>query len=219
MTGTASIEVTVDGARPLTELVATINAACDGIEDADIEPVLLLRLAPGAPPWPGDVGIQEVNRWERTVRRVEQLPALVVAVATGECSGVCADLLLTADLRIGTPDLRISFGGATGRLWPGMALHRLAQQVGVGRARQVAMSGGVLTASQARDIAVLDRVTDTVDHVPTDLPDGTDFRVRRQLLIEAASTGYQEALGMHLAACDRELRRLHRDADANQVMS
>ncbi|MEK8174877.1 hypothetical protein NKH77_54940 [Streptomyces sp. M19] len=35
-----------------------------------------------------------------------------------------------------------------------------------------------------------------------------ELAVRRQLLLEAASVEYDEALGVHLAACDRELRRL-----------
>jgi isomerase DpgB len=38
--------------------------------------------------------------------------------------------------------------------------------------------------------------------------------LRRQLLIEAGSAGYDEALGIHLAACDRELRRLRQAGGA-----
>jgi isomerase DpgB len=37
---------------------------------------------------------------------------------------------------------------------------------------------------------------------------GTDLAIRRQLLAEALSVSYEDALGAHLAACDRELRRL-----------
>ncbi|MFD0493628.1 hypothetical protein [Streptomyces rhizosphaericus] len=37
---------------------------------------------------------------------------------------------------------------------------------------------------------------------------GREAGIRRRLLTEAASAEYQDALGAHLAACDRELRRL-----------
>ena len=39
---------------------------------------------------------------------------------------------------------------------------------------------------------------------------GAEHAIRRQLLLEAATTSYEDALGAHLAACDRELRRLRR---------
>jgi isomerase DpgB len=37
--------------------------------------------------------------------------------------------------------------------------------------------------------------------------EGAELAIRRQLVLEAANTAYEEALGVHLAACDRALRR------------
>jgi isomerase DpgB len=37
---------------------------------------------------------------------------------------------------------------------------------------------------------------------------GPELSVRRQLLNEATSSAYEDAIGAHLAACDRELRRI-----------
>jgi isomerase DpgB len=36
---------------------------------------------------------------------------------------------------------------------------------------------------------------------------GAELAIRRQLVLEAATTTFEDALGMHLAACDRALRR------------
>jgi isomerase DpgB len=36
---------------------------------------------------------------------------------------------------------------------------------------------------------------------------GADLAIRRQLVLEAANTAFEDALGVHLAACDRALRR------------
>jgi isomerase DpgB len=36
---------------------------------------------------------------------------------------------------------------------------------------------------------------------------GTELAIRRQLMAEALTTSYEDALGLHLAACDRALRR------------
>jgi len=37
---------------------------------------------------------------------------------------------------------------------------------------------------------------------------GKEVAIRRQLLLDAAQHSFEEALGAHLAACDRALRRV-----------
>jgi isomerase DpgB len=38
--------------------------------------------------------------------------------------------------------------------------------------------------------------------------EGTELAIRRQLMLEAPTATFEDALGVHLAACDRSLRRL-----------
>jgi len=47
--------------------------------------------------------------------------------------------------------------------------------------------------------------------------DGRELSIRRRLLLEAASTSFEDALGAHLAACDRALRRAATDPPSDQV--
>jgi isomerase DpgB len=165
--------------------------------------------------WPGAVEIQDVNRWERAVRRLERLTAVSIAVGSGTCGGHALDLLLAADYRIATADFRLLLPVNDGHFWPGMAIHRLANQLGVARARQLVLWGHEISARRAVELGLIDEIatepTDAVQAATLLLGrvSGADLAVRRQLLLEAPATSFEEAIGAHLAACDRELRRVH----------
>ena len=211
------LHVDIDATRPLPELTARLNAACDQVEEPGRHTVLRLRLLPvpaHRQPWPAEVGVRDVNRWERAVRRLEQLPAMIVTTAEGVCGGPALDLLLASDFRIGDPGLLLMLPVNDGHFWPGMAVYRLAQQFGTARARQIVLWGDDLDARRAHEVGLIDQLSD-------DLAEAThtaivlmgrisdrELAVRRQLILEAPAAEFQDALGAHLAACDREIRRL-----------
>ncbi|WP_311137602.1 hypothetical protein [Streptomyces sp. I6] len=74
--------------------------------------------------------------------------------------------------------------------------------------------GDDIDAGRARDLGLIDQLTHDTEqaaHTATVLMgriSDRELAVRRQLLMEAQSLEFDEALGPHLAACDRELRRL-----------
>jgi isomerase DpgB len=209
--------VMLGGAQTLAELTGTVNAICDQVESRKGKSVVVLQLGATLPQgreWPGNVDITAVNRWERAVHRLEHLPAASIAVAQGTCGGPALDLLLATDFRIGAPDLRLMLPVNDGHFWPGMSIFRLVRQVGLARARQIVLWGTDIPLALASELGLIDRVSD-------DIPDAVrtakvligrisdrELTVRRQLLLEAGSVEYGDALGIHLAACDRELRRL-----------
>lgn len=211
------VMTTVDGGSPLGELTEVLTAVCREVEERRPPVVVVLALPHSCPDtreWPGGVNIQQVNRWERAVHRLERLAAVTIAVAQGICGGPALDLLLAADFRIGSPDLRLVLPVNDGHIWPGMALYRLVQHVGLARARQLALWGADITVSRAVELGLVDQVSDDLTdaiHTATVLRGrlaDQENRIRRQLLLEATARDYDEALGAHLAACDRELRRL-----------
>ncbi|MFJ9566863.1 enoyl-CoA-hydratase DpgB [Streptomyces fuscichromogenes] len=215
--------VEVDGTYPLAELTAALNSVCDQVERRGENSVLVLRL--GTAPtetreWPGEGDVQAVNRWERAVRRLEQLAAVSIVVAQGTCSGPALDLLLAADLRIGTPDFELLLPVNDGHFWPGMSLFRLVKHVGLARARRIVLWGTDIALAEARELGLIDQVSDDVPDavrtaaVLTSRISDRETAIRRQLLIEAGTFEYDDALGAHLAACDRELRRLRKAAVA-----
>ncbi|MFC9842957.1 enoyl-CoA-hydratase DpgB [Streptomyces sp. NPDC060223] len=205
-----------DGGSGLPALTARLNELCDRVEEQP-QAVVVLRPAAGTGEdrsWPGRARIQDVNRWERAVRRLERSPAVSIAVASGTCAGPALDLLLAADYRIAGADLRLLLPVNDGHFWPGTGIHRLVTQLGAARARQLVLWGTELTAERSLGTGLVDEVADDVpDAVRTATvwlgrAAGAELAVRRALLLAAGATPYEDALGMHLAACDRELRRL-----------
>jgi isomerase DpgB len=233
----ADVYFEMSGGEPLSAaLVSGVVDVCARVEDASAKrPTLVVRIegvnhAGGTEPWPHESGthaIHLVTQWERTLRRVERLPAVVVAVVgAGVCRGPAFDLLLATDYRIATGDLRLELAGADGAVWPGMALYRLASQLGVAAARRLVVSRESLTALRAMEVGIIDEFALDGDGTASRIPDvieslvgvgGKEFAIRRQLIIEAASSSFDEALGPHLAACDRALRLARQGMDAASV--
>lgn len=209
------LELWLDGARPLSgETVAAVAAICDRAEDLDGAAVVVLHVS-GSPSgdWASALTVKLVNRWEQVLRRLERLPAITIAGAVGDCGGPALDALLATDHRTATASVRLILPVQAGLVWPGMALYRLARQApnaaAVGHA---ALFGGVLDVG---DALALHLVHEVVVDLPAALAatvarasavSGTELAVRRQLVDDAQSVGFEEALGPHLAACDRALR-------------
>jgi isomerase DpgB len=205
----------VDPQADLAHLSADLGNVCDLIEDEVTPAAVVLRLdsekAGVSWPWPSE--IHQLSRWERALRRVERLEAVTIALAAGDCTGAALDLLLAVDYRIGTPDFCICPSRRENLVWPGMAMYRLVRQIGLPRSRRLLLSGAVLTAGDALAYGVIDQIAadgnETIRQVIAELgvPCGAELAIRRQLLLEADTTSFEDALGAHLAACDRELRR------------
>ncbi|MDF2265060.1 enoyl-CoA hydratase-related protein [Streptomyces coacervatus] len=205
----------IDGTRPLSaETVAAVVAVCDTAEDLGGHGRVIVHVS-GAPQAPGAGGltVSLVSKWERALRRLERLPSSTVAVAEGDCGGVALEALLTTDYRIATASVRLMVPLAAGATWPGMALYRLARQAARAAAvRRAALFGTPIEAQEALQLHLVDELTDDTAKALTAAAerggalDGPELAIRRQLLIEAHTTSFEEALGVHLAACDRVLR-------------
>ncbi|MGV9317054.1 enoyl-CoA-hydratase DpgB [Streptomyces sp. NPDC003691] len=201
-------------------LIAELTEVCDRAEDAGGTVPVVIRVGGGTPalpvPWPGTSHIHLVNKWEGALRRLERLGTAVIAVAGGHCTGPALETLLACDYRIGTPGTTIAVHHESAVPWPGMALHRLVNQVGVVGARALVLFGGVLDADEARAAGILDEAAeDTAAAVAAAKRSasglaGSELALRRRLLLDAAGTSFEDALGAHLAACDRTMRRTAR---------
>ncbi|WP_249645471.1 enoyl-CoA-hydratase DpgB [Nocardia sputi] len=214
-----TLTIPVDQTKPLGELTAQLVAASDRLAaEAHLATVLFILddPAPTRLPVPLTASVEEVRRWERAVRRLEQSNALSVVVTKSMCSGPGSDILLATDYRIGTPEARLTFTADDGHVWPGMGLYRLVRQAGAGHVRRLVVRGGTLSANEAVELGLLDELTPEPEAVAERVILGarrlsrSALAVHRQLLSEAVSAEFDDALGVHLAACDRELRR-HND--------
>lgn len=206
--------ISIDGGQHLSAgLVMALGAVCDQAEDLGGPGIVLVQVS-GAPggSWTKDLTVGLVSKWERALRRLERLGMPTVAVATGDCGGVALDALLATDYRIASGDVRLLVPVQGGSTWPGMAIYRLAQQVGVARVRRSVLFGHPIDAAEALDLRLIDEIAD--DTAAGELRPGlaaelsvAEPAIRRRLLLDTAATSFENALGVHLAACDRELRR------------
>ncbi|MFD5111284.1 enoyl-CoA-hydratase DpgB [Streptomyces sp. NPDC058391] len=160
-------------------------------------------------------GIHLVNTWERALRRLETADRPTLALVAGACTGPALEALLTADYRIAAGDARLRLAGAEDGAWPSTAVHRLAQQIGTARARRLLLRRPWLDSERAAELDLVDETvagarealerTAEIAEELSDVP-GREWSIRRRLLFDA-TLSYEEALGAHLAACDRSLRR------------
>lgn len=205
----------LDGARPLTAAsVAEMDDFCDRAEDHR-EPGPVTIHVTGVPPrdWSKELTVGLVSKWERVVRRFERLGRITVVVASGDCAGTALDLLLAADIRIVAPGTRLLLSWAGGATWPGMTVHRLTRQSGASGIRRAVLLGTPIEADRALALNLVDEVSGDPAATLAGLAeaaaavDGAEVAIRRQLIFEAGSTTFEDALGAHLAAADRALRR------------
>ncbi|MFB7620069.1 enoyl-CoA-hydratase DpgB [Kitasatospora sp. NPDC056181] len=214
--GPEDISLVVDGARPLTpESVAAVTAVCDTAEDRAGRGRVVLQVG-GVPEstWTGELTVSLVSKWERALRRLERLPATTIALADGDCGGTALDAMLAADYRIATASVRLVVPVGDGATWPGMALYRLAQHGASAAAiRRAVLFGTPVEATDALALHLVDELTEDVAGALATVArragavSGTELALRRQLMADAATTSFEEALGVHLAAVDRTLRR------------
>ncbi|MFF1303537.1 enoyl-CoA-hydratase DpgB [Streptomyces sp. NPDC058307] len=218
------LRLRIDGSRPLSaETVAAVGAVCDAAEDGRARGPVVLELtgSPAGPGWTDGLTVGLVSKWERALRRLERLPAVTVSIADGACGGAALDALLATDLRVATRSLHLRLPALDGTTWPGMALHRLAQQApGIASIRRATLFGTPIDASEALTLHLIDEVADDVTGAAAAAAglaagvNGPEMAIRRQLVLDAHAVPFEEALGAHLAACDRALRRTAAEAAA-----
>ncbi|MFI8372292.1 enoyl-CoA-hydratase DpgB [Streptomyces sp. NPDC085466] len=205
------LEVGIDAAAGLTrELIATVGGVCDRAEDSQGAVVVLRTLgATGHVPAP-DMAV--LTKWEGVLRRLERLPAASVAAMSGPCAGVALDAAMAADYRVAHPKTELVLSTASGEVWPGMALYRMGRLSQRGPARRAVLFGMPVGADEAFAAGLVDELSEKpvagaarlVGHLSGGW--GADLAIRRDLLW-GSTAEFEGALGGHLAACDRVLRR------------
>jgi isomerase DpgB len=209
-----TLTLVIDGTQPPSAAtVKAVHALCDAAEDrADCGVVVVQVSGVPAQGWTSSLDVTKVSKWERALRRLERLAHATVAVASGDCGGAALDAFLTCDIRVITPGTRLLMAADATATWPGMAGYRLVQLAGAAQVRHALLFARPIEAPQALRIGLADELTDDPAGALTAAAGlvaglaGGEIAIRRQLLFDAATTSFEEALGPHLAACDRTLR-------------
>ena len=150
------------------------------------------------------------------MRRLDRLVGISLAQISGHCSSGALELLAAADHRIADPTLCLQIRADSRASWPGMGMYRVAARAGISRARGLYMFAVELNAGQAFDSGLLDQVVKDASRAREEFVQslaGIDLKAlasRRLLMLEGPGQGYDRLLGLHLAACEAELRCRHR---------
>ncbi len=210
---TDDLVIRIDGSLPISAgPVAALGALCDKAEGGEGRVIVHVSGAPNGS-WTRDLTVAQVSRWERALRRLERLTTTTIAVACGDCGGLALDALLATDYRIATPATRLVVPVGADATWPGMATYRLCQQAGAARTRKAVLFGIPIGAKEALALHLIDELVDdpatALDETAalTGAFSGPELAIRRQLMFDATITSFEDALGLHLAACDRALRK------------
>lgn len=157
-----------------------------------------------------DVGV--LHKWEKSLRRLENVNALIVASCEGELSLAAMSILATADLRLGSAGATFGLSGEEVTV-PGMLIHRLTHQLSNNWVRSLLLLGNRLCAEEAVQSGLLDRIAVQPQALAEDILFGlnphafNDIRVRRKLMLEASAASYDETIGLSLSASDRIMRK------------
>jgi enoyl-CoA hydratase/carnithine racemase len=121
--------------------VASLMSLGDGLDD---------RLSEEAPNW-----------FQRTAYDWVRLPVPVIAAVHGACFGGGLQIALGADIRIATPDARLSVMEVKWGLIPDMAITRtLPRLVGIDVAKELTYTGRVFSGTEAQALGVVTHVQD-----------------------------------------------------------
>jgi isomerase DpgB len=172
--------------------------------------VAVIDMRESGPPYTKPADIADVNNWERALRLIERSPAATVALLAQQVDQCALEVGLACDFRIAKPGTEVVWHN-DGAVWPSTALFRLVQLIGPAHTKRLTMLGEPVNARAALACGLVDTLTDNpvreIDRLRATVTGLHDLRVVRQLIAEATHTSYDEALGAHLAACDRYLRR------------
>ena len=201
-------------AQSLSDTIKEIHRACDLVEEAADAGTLIVDIQDSARELGRDsIDMPMHSQWERALCRLEGVRAPSVCVIGGSCYGLMLDVMLCTDYRIATPRLELGLARVADALWPGMAIHRLATQLGAAQARALVLFDMPVDADKACRLGLVHEVGDEPlvrgEQFAASLAMSRplDTSVRRQLLLEAATATHEAALGAHMAACHRALLR------------
>ena len=147
----------------------------------------------------GEAG-RDRHRLDQDVwRQLAELPMPTVAAIEGHCLGGGLELALCCDIRIASETARLGLPEVKLAVIPGSGgTQRLPRVVGATRAKELILTGRVLTASEAEAIGLVNRV----------VPAGGAVAAARELGAEIAARGpvaVREAKRLIDAALDRDI--------------
>ena len=106
----------------------------------------------------GHTPMDYFEKWDRALRTLEISEKIVLSAMHGYALGGGLQLGLASDIRIATSDCLMGLPAIQESIIPGLATRRLQTFIGMGRAKQMVISGDNINGSQAEAIGMVDHV-------------------------------------------------------------
>jgi enoyl-CoA hydratase/carnithine racemase len=134
------------------------------------------------------------NRFQDWSMAWREVPAPVIACIHGNCFGAGIQLALGADVRIATPDAKLSVMESKWGLIPDMGGAALLRElVPLDLAKELAMSGRIVSGAEAHELGLVSHIAD--DPVDAAHKLAAEFETRSPDAVAAAKFLMQEAFG------------------------
>lgn len=114
----------------------------------------------------GELGYEDLVRWESAMTRMERLPCLTVAGINGHCIGGGVQMALVCDHRLASDAALFGLTAVNEGLIPSMAPYRLPRMIGMGRAKDLILTGELIPAARAEQIGLVSRVVPDPEFAP-----------------------------------------------------
>jgi enoyl-CoA hydratase/carnithine racemase len=129
-----------------------------------------------------DVALPDFIAWEDAMTAMERMDKLFIAAINGHCLGGGLQLALVCDYRLAVENALIGLPAVRECLIPSMATYRLPRLIGMARAKELILGGGQISAGQALDWGLVNRVVS-----PAEFPRALDEAVERYLALPPSS--------------------------------
>ncbi len=106
----------------------------------------------------GELGYEDLVRWESAMTRMERLDCVTVAAVNGHCIGGGVQMALVCDYRLASDAALFGLPAVNEGLIPSMAPYRLPRMIGMGRAKDLILTGEPISADRAEQIGLVSRV-------------------------------------------------------------
>ncbi|MCH9673944.1 MAG: enoyl-CoA hydratase/isomerase family protein [Gammaproteobacteria bacterium] len=108
----------------------------------------------------GDTPHEYFEQWDRALRIFETSETIVLCAMHGYSLGGGLQLGLASDIRIATTDCLMGLPAIQESIMPGLATKRLQTFIGMGRAKQLIVSGDNVDGRRALELGLVDHVAE-----------------------------------------------------------
>lgn len=159
----------------------------------------------------GEIDQSYFDMWDRALRIFETMDSLVLCLIHGYALGGGLQLALVSDIRVCTPSAKLGLPAIKEGLIPGLGTFRLARYIGLGRAKQLIISGLMIDGAEGQRIGL-------VDHLVGEETRETEFerwieeygkvnsagcRYSKQMLVECFDMGFDAFFAKYLDLQER----------------